>query len=418
MTCASLAFSGCASSRMSDHESDNLFREGRYEEAAERLKKGMEENDGPEGKDGLLYLLDIGLSLHAAGKYAESNKYFLEADKMAEIKDYTSLAAESAGLLTSDNVKQYKGEDFENTLINVYLAMNYAALGAREDALVEARRVNRKLNLMKTEGKRNYKQNAFARYLSAVLYESEKDWNNALLDYKFTADLAPGMPGIGVDQWRMAYALRMTDRLRELEKKYRITHEEKAEARSLVNGNGAGRPGEIVVIYENGISPRKLPNPSWNSIPQFYPRNNPVVRGRAMVEGMKKGLDVQETETFILHDVQATAIQNLEEKWGGILAKKVAGIVAKEVAGAAVASATKNEGIGQIVKLALYLSDQADLRSWNLLPRDLQVARFVVKPGNYQVKLEPIGMGALPEKVVAVAPGQKVFVNFRFMPVQ
>lgn len=400
---------------MSDTQADNLFRQGRYEEAAEHLKKGLEKHDGPEGKDGLLYLLDIGLSLHSAGKYEESNKYLLLADKMAEIKDYTSLAAESAGLITSDNVKQYKGEDFENTLINVYLAMNYAALGMREDALVEARRVNRKLNLMKTEGKRNYKQNAFARYLSAVLYEADKNWNSALLDYKFTADLVPDMPGIGVDQWRMAYALRMTDRMRELEKKYRITAEEKAEAKSLLPGGS--RPGEIIVVYENGISPRKMPNPQWHSLPVFVPRNNPVVRGKAMVEGMKKGLDVQETETFILHDIQATAIQNLEEKWGGIIAKKIAGAVAKEVAGSVVASATKNEGLGALVKLALYASDQADLRSWNLLPRDLQIARFVVKPGNYKVTLEPIGMGTLPEKIVAVAPGSKVFVNFRFMPV-
>lgn len=214
---AGLLLQSCASSRMSDTQSDSLFRKGQYDEAAERLQKGLEKV-GLDGRDGLLYLFDIGLSLHAAGKYNESNKYFLQADQLAEIKDYTSLSTEAATLLTSDNIKQYKGEDFENVLISVYLSMNYAFLGNREDALVEARRVNRKLYLMKTDGKRNYKQNAFARYLSAILYEADQEWNDAYLDYKFTADLVPDFPGVGIDQWAMAARLHMSDVMLALEK--------------------------------------------------------------------------------------------------------------------------------------------------------------------------------------------------------
>src|SRR6185503_7847510 len=139
---------------------------------------------GENGRDLLLYLLDLGLSLHSAGRYEESNQAFLKADKIAEIKDYTSLSTEGATLLTSENIKDYKGEDFEKVLINTYLAMNYALMGDYENALVEARRVNHKLHLMVSEGQRKYKQNAFARYLSAVLYEAEGEWNDAYIDYK------------------------------------------------------------------------------------------------------------------------------------------------------------------------------------------------------------------------------------------
>src|SRR5689334_22711028 len=100
---------------MSDHESDRLFRQGLYGDAVSRLKKGLEAQ-GAKGRDTLLYLLDIGLSLHSDGKFDESNKIFLQADKVAEIKDYTSLSEEGLTLLTSDNSKDYKGEDFENVL--------------------------------------------------------------------------------------------------------------------------------------------------------------------------------------------------------------------------------------------------------------------------------------------------------------
>jgi hypothetical protein len=142
---------GCASARMQDKVSDDLFRRQAYDQAADHLKEGLAK-DGDEGRDSLLYYLDIGLALHSAGKYEESNKYFLRADKLAEIKDYTSLSKEAATLLVSENIQDYKAEDFENVLINTYLSMNYALMGNHEDALVEARRVNQKLYMMVREG--------------------------------------------------------------------------------------------------------------------------------------------------------------------------------------------------------------------------------------------------------------------------
>lgn len=407
-----MGLSSCSSSRMKDTKTDALFRSGNYDGAAEHLKKGLAD-EGVDGRDGLLYLLDIGLSLHTAGKYDESIKYFLLADKAAEIKDYTSLSTEAATLLTTDQIKQYKGEDFENVLINVYLAMNFALKGDREAALVEAKRVNRKLYLMATEGKRNYQQNAFARYLSAVLYEADKNWNDAYVDYKLAAGLLPSFPTIGQDLWAIAWKMKNHDDMAKWEKKYSLSEADKKTARARVAGD---RPGEVIVLFQNGISPRKGPDPGFYSVPKFFPRFNPVSAGEVSVTGDVSGEALRE-RTDRLMDVEAVAIENLSEKWGGILAKKIAGVAAKEILGNAIDKQTGNSGIGQLVKFALYVSDQADTRSWNLLPKDLQMARFTVKGGTYTVKLKPVGAsGELPEKTVQVKPGEKVFVNFRFMP--
>jgi len=406
------AFSNCASTRMSDTQSDSLFRQAKYVEAAERLKAGLEKK-GEDSKDGLLYMLDTGLAYHAAGMYPESNKYFLRADQLAEIKDYTSLATETATLLVSDNIKQYKAEDSENVLINVYLAMNYAFMGKSEDALVEARRVNRKLYMMVSEGKKKYKQNAFARYLSAILYEANRDWDDAYIDYKAAAEIRPEFETIGQDLWRMANRLNRTDDRARIEKKYDLTEEQKKAQVALASKN---RPGEIIVIYENGISPKKGSDPNFSSIPKFYPRTNPVSGAKIHVHG----LDVPEefvAETHILENVEATAIQNLDEKWAGIVAKKVGGVVAKEVVGNVIANKTDSPLLGMLVKVALFASDQADTRSWNLLPKDLQIARIAVKGGKYTVRPELQGSSAeIPERTVHVNPGQKVFVNFRYTP--
>ncbi|MBS1961046.1 MAG: hypothetical protein JST04_02435 [Bdellovibrionales bacterium] len=404
---------GCSSARMKDTEIDAKFRAGDYVGAAERAQKGFEK-ETLEGKDGLLYLLDLGLSLHTAGKYDESIKYFRLADQAVEIKDYTSLSTEASTLLVSDTVKQYKGEDFENVLISAYLAMDYAMIGKREDAIVEAKRVNRKLYLMTTEGKRNYKQNAFARYLSGTLYEADRNWNDANVDYKLVADLLPDWSGIGRDLWAMAWKLKNRDDLARLEEKYKITDKEKAELKRRVSPE---RPGEIVVIFQNGISPKKVPEPNFPSVPKFEPRYNPVTGGEAIVTNAASGAEVGREKTSKLMDVEAVAIQNLKEKWGGILAKKIGGVVAKHAIGAVIDSKTNNSGIGALLAYAMYAADQADTRSWNLLPKDLEVARIPVTEGTYSVRIQPIGIpGALPPKTVQIKNGEKIFVNFRYMP--
>lgn len=396
----------CVSARVSQRQIDHLFLSGKYEEAALKLEEALKKQ-GDSGPDILLYLLDYGLALHAASKFEESNKIFLQADKMAEIKDYTSLAAESASLVTSENIKDYKAEDFENVLINTYLAMNFALLGDLENALVEARRVNRKLHLMVTEGKRNYKQNAFARYLSAILYEAEGNWNDAYIDYKKTWELEPTLPGLGRDLWRTAWLADMRDQMERWDQEFKLSKEDHEVARML---DPKKDKGEIIILYENGHSPEKQPHPNFRTIPKFYPRFNPVSVAKVELNGKAAA------ETSKLHDIEATAIQNLDEKYAGIIAKKVAGIIAKEVVADQVERRTGSEFAGAVTRMVLYVIDQADLRSWRLLPRDLQVARLVVEPGTYAVRVLPMGGGPLSEKTIQVGARKKVFVNFRYTP--
>jgi hypothetical protein len=73
-----------------------------------------------------------------------------------------------------------------------------------------------------------------------------------------------------------------------------------------------------------------------------------------------------------------------------------------------------------VAKIAMYASDQADLRSWNLLPRDLQIARFFVDPGEHTIKINMPGMGddvaQFYQKKVVVESGKKALVTFRYMP--
>lgn len=395
---------------MSDTKADSLFQQGQYDAAATHLKTGLKEQ-GEDGRDILLYLLDVGLSLHSAGRYAESTQYLLKADKMAEIKDYTSLAKEAGTLLTSDNIKDYRAEDFENVLINTYLSMNYAALGNYEDALVEARRVNQKLYRMINEGQRKYQQSAYARYLSAMIYEAEGQLNDAYVDYKEAYKIDSGLPGIGRDLWRLARLQGDREGVEKWDKEFGLSAEDHKAA--MLAGPKSGR-GEIIILYENGISPVKKPNPSFSQLPKFYPRRNPATS--AHVELKLGGATKYEANTAVYNDIEGTAIKTLDEKYAGLLAKKLAGIVAKEVVADQVGKHT-DPALGFLLRLFFYASDQADCRSWNLLPRDLQIARIPVEPGEYVIQVSPQGSGrTLAPKTIKIAAGKKAFVDFRYMP--
>jgi hypothetical protein len=393
------------SARVMDTESDYLFRSGQYDRAIEHLSQKIEKEG--ESRDELLYLLDLGITQNTAGKYQESIKTFAKAEKIAEIKDYTSLSQEVASVLSNENTKNYKGEDFEKILINVYQLINYACLGENSEALVEARKIDRLLHMMITDGQRKYKQNAFARYISGILHEGSREWNDAYIDYKKVAELEPGFTLIATDLYRSAIKMNARDYAQEVIKKYNLTKEQQELA--IKNQ----RYPEIVVLYQNGISPVKEPNPDYASVPRFKSRHNPVQFSDVWLDGVSVG------KTQTLMNVEAVAMENMNEKYGGMIAKRLASTVVKNVAAEVIRK--KNETLGQIAYALAWLSEQADLRSWNLLPKDLQVIRIPVQ--NYRkntlhtIELKLSNGETLPAKTVQIShPEDQVFVTFRSIP--
>jgi len=401
-----LTASACVSARVLDAEADRFFREGQYEQAASHLESGYKKRaesaraSGADFEDELLYLLDWGLSLHTAGNYEASNLAFALAEKHVWGNDYTSMGEEVGTLLTGENTKVYRGEDFEKVLIHVYKALNFALLAKGEEALVEARLVDRRLQALRRDDQEPYKQNAFARYLSGILYESEREWNDAYVDYKKTREIMPELLALGEDLIRMAQRLGMRDQVERWEREYGIQA-------------GRGRPrdrAEIIVIYQNGLGPRKVPREDFYSLPRFEPYPDSVRGAEVVVGGAVRGT------TLVLHDIESTAIQNLNERVGGMIAKRLAGRVVKEVAAAELERRTNNAAVGALARVILIASDQADLRSWLFLPRDLQILRVPVDPGTYEVRVRPIGASELPIQSVSVRPGEKKLVNFRYVP--
>lgn len=387
---------GCASYQTKIYQARQALETDSPSEAASLLAGKA----GEEGKDQLLFMLDYGIALHEAGDIKKSNEILIEADRLAEVKNYTSLSREAGSLFINESLIQYKSERFENILINAYLALNFTLLGDFENALVECRRIDSKLYRQKLENE-DPRKSYYAHYLSAMIWEAQKNWDSAYIEYKKAYNIKSSLGYLGKDLIRASWKARRYDDLKKWEREfpqYKLS-EIKKEGKE---------EGELVFIYQQGWIPRKQPRPGNYRFPHLVQQYSGFTQAVVEIDGVKK------SPTQRLYDVGSEAIRTLDADYDYLVAKKIAGFVAKEVVADQVRQ--KNEALGAIMRIAMHVADQADLRQWSTLPDSFQISKHSLRPGDHVVRIW--AQGASGEKkifdgTVTIKKGEKTFVTER-----
>jgi hypothetical protein len=359
----------------------------------------MYEKEVTSDKDKLLRLMDEGMLLRVGKKFEESNQRFLTAARLIEQSGYLSLAEQTVTLVSNEKQTTYQGEDFEKVLIHLYLGLNFLSLKNTEAALVESRRVNEILYKMISEAKRPYELNAFAKYLGGVLFEADKDDNNAFVSYqsvlKIDPDLVAKFPTIQLDLMRVAARQGMSEELEELKTKF--GKEEWARAKKTLEE----RDGSVVFLYENGKSPQKYSSREHRVtqgrggtavevlIPVAYYQKRSFLIHSALVEAEKPNtaVSVGAAKTSVLNSIERTAVQHLSDRMGRAIAKALLTAGVKAGIATGIGKATNSSDLGMLAGIALFLASEADTRSWLLLPADLQVAKLFLPAGKYNLRI-------------------------------
>src|SRR5262245_2236887 len=130
--------------------------------------------------------MDRGMTLHLAGDYQQSNLLLEQSEDEVDRLYTRKVRTETAAFLTNDNMLPYEGDPYEQVMINVLKALNYALLAQWQDALVEARRIDHRLNVLsdRVKDKGRYREDGFARYLTGILYETAGSINDAFIAYR------------------------------------------------------------------------------------------------------------------------------------------------------------------------------------------------------------------------------------------
>lgn len=360
-----------------------------------------------DGNDRLVYLLDYATVLQRSGQYKESAKALNEAEKIADVQDYHSLSKVTSSLVLSEEMIQYKGDDYEKVLINAINAINYLEMGELDDALVEVRRLNQKLYKFKFEAKKDYQQNPFAFYLSAIIYEAGGKWDDAYIAYKKAHEVSPNYAPLREDLIRSAMRAERSEELEKWKRQFpEVQVRPEWRDRNL---------GEIILVYLQGWGPRKEPRPDAPRYPYLVPIYSQVRTAKLSVSGGNSFLS--EALSQKIFSVQEVAIKTLEDDYARLVGSRVAGVVAKAI----IAERLKkeNELLGELAWMAMNASDRADVRQWSTLPETFQFARIRVPPGTYEVKVQGLSKGGypvseeMPARKVTVQPGKKAFISWR-----
>ena len=422
-------------------------------------------------KERLLYEMDRGMVLQLAGHYQQSSAALERAEEEVDRLYTRTIRSETAAFLTNDNMLPYEGDAYEHVMINVVNALNYAVQGQFQDALVEARRIDHRLNVLSDRVKEasRYRNDGFARYVCGILYEAAGDLNNAFISYRNAYEAYGAMsgwmkmsapPSLRADLLRTADALDLATEFAE----YRQAFPDVAWQPIL----SQERLAQVVMISYNGRAPRKedlfLDLPISLDAAQLVLLNRGVFRSSSqrdrVADSMLYGLSGEvvrvalprlvpqkttvRVETMTLtsdrghsvsvqsepaHNVTALAEKHLSDRMPTITVKALARAATKyAMAEGAMIGAQHAAGkdaapwVGLLVGLVAHAmavaSEEADKRSWQTLPDEIHVARAWVPPGQYHLSIRPSGQGVTTAKAghtIALTEGQTMFIVQRVM---
>jgi len=396
--------------------------------------------------DRLCEVLERGMMLHSVGRHDASIKSFFEAEQV--VAEFDNRALISARGVTSDIMTlvlnersaPYRGEGVERVLINTYLALDHMMTGDLTGSRVEVRKAYQRqqqetdryaralqfassesLNLdsvMRDAGNRfgsshravppaeNAYRNAFMYYLSSIVYELNGELNDAYIDCKHAIELRPNATCIRRDLIRFAGYLGFDDELGEWKERFGDMTVPPAEY------------GSILVVFEEGMIPvkeeRKLPIPTefgilFMAFPAYRPSVGPVPTMDVSVDGMLLG------RTQIMADIEGMSARNLDDKMPVLVAKHMVRSAVKGVAAKQVYDDDRDAGI-LLSTVGTLITEQADLRGWVTLPRDIQVTRTWVRPGRRSAVLSISGAPLSDSRKVnvQVETHRTTVVNARF----
>ncbi len=413
-----------------------LVAAGRFEQASQLFYTHQSMYGS---KNELLYLLDRAYVLQLAKKYDESSRYFEQAKNTIDQLYTKSVSNMASTWMVNDNLAPYRAEAFEQILVNVLQGLNYLARENILEALVEARDGDQKLSLLcdlYCHEKNIYSEDGFARFIFGLMYESKnnrQDINDAVISYKkalrayendFYRTASRGAPQILKENLLAASQYLGQADFQNYQKNFWGAPFSPLQEKM--------RKAEIYIIHFNGLSPVKhattivvplLSGMTQMAFPQYAPRYYEIQSSEFIA--VKSDGQKFSAITEVGADLEKIAQQSLDGRKAWLYAKAALRPLGKYTAESHVAQRVEKrhgELAGWAIKgvSSLYnlYSEQADVRSWQTLPAQIRIARVIVEPGQYHIRLTCFNSGRqMLEEVdlggVVVNTGQKKFILVR-----
>ncbi len=395
-----LLAAGCAPSFKNSRSQVNGFiSDARLEAAIDVLSKGPSKYGS---RNQLLYWLDLGMAQHLSGQYAQSAKTFEKAKRIFDELYTISVSQRLATYAINDNWESYRSDDFEFILINIFQAFNFAAMGQWDEAVVEARDVDHKLQLIAgrygpTE-KFVYRQDPAAQLLSGLLWESSQSFDDAYISYRKSYE------GY-VSDWLPHLNITVPDLLKEhlLYVSKKSAPQDYHQWQGLFPNQPMGgvdpSKGLVIGVFYTGFVPVKAEETifvptgdvvSRVSLPHLVDRYSGVAS--VTLQAVNGGVAIVKNVP-VFYPIGEMARKVMESHKAAILAKAILRPMGKRAVEEVSREQMRQHGhdtaadiFGLVSSIYNIFSEKADLRSWQTLPNQICMTSLALEPGTWQIQ--------------------------------
>lgn len=413
--------SGCNSYTGQTKGLSGAWKSGNMVAAAEIATK--EATERANSRDAILWHLEHGTVLRAAGDLEGSTKAFDEAEIKVnewEEKAKVRVGAETGAILTNQSFLTYRGRAYDKVMMNTYKALNYLAQNNYESARVE---LNRALQRQRDAVDENAKRIEESQEIAAKAKDGtvevdegtkqEYDVDRAMSDPKtgpaleaalteansrlgayadYVNPFSVWLDGIffstvGYDNSDAERGRKSLERAATFNPDNTYLQQDFQMAEEVARG--AKVPAITYVIFETGMAPYR--DELRIDIPTFIVTSNLAYVGAAFPrlkfnDLYNPGLSVmasgQLLNTLPVSSMDSVIARDFKNEWPSIVTKTLISTATKAIAQYAAQKAVENQdwkvrlavaAIGAISQAAL---NSADLRTWMTLPKEFQYARF------------------------------------------
>ncbi|WP_038249985.1 COG3014 family protein [Ghiorsea bivora] len=377
--------SGCASYSQGFQKVELLLSQQKPELALQELEKNPS-----TGTDKLLYLLDKAMLQRMSGLYEASNTTFEQAKALMDKLEATSVTEQLGALTINDSAMSYEGEDYEQTAVHIYAALNYIELGLWDEARVEALQIDERIKRVKEKRDGKAVEDPFASYLMGFIFEQEGEYSDAMIAYRdayqtYQKYQQPTPLFLQRDLLRLSKYLDLRQEYQTYITKFGI--KEKYEVAQLQ------KQGEIILLIHHSLAPIKRAHetlvysstgvPLRISLPVYQSRPSYIHQARLLVGN-------RAVQTVMVDSFDKLARLSLKTHRAAMTARLIARALIKKQA----AHQAEDKGgalAGFLVDVAGMVTETADTRSWLTLPKNILLARLPLPAGTYFARLELLG---------------------------
>jgi hypothetical protein len=340
-----------------------------YSGNLDRAEDVLEGCEGISEKDILLCQMEKGVILHYMDAYEDSTNALLKASDFINAESYVSVTDQSSAILINDRTMTYKGEYSERLWIHTYLMMNFLLRYKYEEALVEGKQALEVFD----KYPESLAGDHFTRALIALCFENLNLPDDARIEYEKLAE-EMGTEKIAPDPF-------------------------------------APGKGELVLFIGQGRIPSKvsdnnvIPPSTRISLPRYENSSPPMsvdIKSDSVI------LDTMQVST----DLGEVAQKSLNDRSRQYLTRQALRAGAKEAIAREVG---EDSELGEIVARAvLFLTEEADTRSWETLPGSLTLVRVILDSGVHDLEISTEDWRTEYLTGIDIPEGGRVYRSLRF----